>query len=65
MESGIFFEEFEETTLAITNHIKTSLQYPDPRTLLRDLVKSKALVGLVTVMKCYRIGGLELLNYDG
>ena len=32
-------------------------------TLLRDLIKSKAVSGL-TVVKCYRIGGLDLLNYD-
>ena len=62
-KSGIHFRKFEEAALVIHNHIKTSLQHPDPMTLLHDLVKSKAMSGL-TVMKCYRTGGLDLINYD-
>ena len=62
-ESGIRFGKFDEAALVIHNHIKTSLKHPDPMTLLHDLVKSKAVLGL-TVMKCYRTGGLDLINYD-
>ena len=62
-ESGIRFGKFDEAALVIHDHIKTSLKHPDPMTLLHDLVKSKAVLGL-TVMKCYRTGGLDLINYD-
>ena len=63
-EWGICFGELKEAALVIHGHTKTSLQHRDWLTLLHDLVKSKVVSGL-TVMKCCRTGGLDLINHDG